>query len=49
MYLKQKTNLNSNSNYVHSRIINLFNDFRFSENDAHKIVEIINVHLNKEE
>ena len=50
MYIKQENRLkeNSNANLIHSKIINLFNDFRFSEDDAHKIVKVINNHVGKE-
>ena len=35
----------SNAKRVHSNVVNLFNDFRFSKQDAHKLVDIINKHL----
>lgn len=50
MYIKQETYFKnrSNANFIHSKIINLFNDFRFSEDDAYKVVKVINTHVNKE-
>ena len=33
---------NSNTNKIYNNIINLFNDFRFSEEQANKVVKIIN-------
>jgi dTDP-4-amino-4,6-dideoxygalactose transaminase len=36
---------NSNTQKVHTKIINLFNDFRFTEEKAYKVVDIINRNL----
>ena len=33
---------NSNTNIIHNKIINLFNDFRFTKEKAYKTIEIIN-------
>jgi len=47
MFGKSENQYNSNTKIIHSRIVNLFNDFRFSENDAYKIVDLINAHIEK--
>ena len=39
--------INSNAKYIHSKIVNLFNDFRFDEEKAKKIVEIVNNHVDE--
>lgn len=39
--------LNSNTQMVHNRIVNLFNDFRFNKDRANQVVDIINDNLIK--
>lgn len=36
---------NSNTQNIHKKIINLFNDFRFDKDKAYRVVDIINKHL----
>jgi dTDP-4-amino-4,6-dideoxygalactose transaminase len=38
---------NSNAKAIHSKIVNLFNDFRFDEEKAKKVIEIVNKHINE--
>lgn len=38
---------NSNAQKIHNRIINLFNDFKFNKEKAHKVADIINNNLIK--
>ncbi len=40
-------NTNANANKIHSKIINLFNDFRFTKDKAYQIVDIINKYTHK--
>ena len=47
MFGKSENQYNSNAEIIHSRIVNLFNDFRFSEDDAFRIVNLINAHIEK--
>lgn len=42
---KKEYSKSSNSRKVHSKIINLFNDFRFSAEQARKVVSIVNEHV----
>ena len=48
MFTENHNESKSNAANIHSRIVNLFNDFRFSENDAHKVVKLIVCHIEKE-
>ena len=45
-YVKQYIQ-NSNTQKIHKKIINLFNDFRFTKEKAYKIVDIINKYTDK--
>jgi len=40
---------NSNTKRIHNKIINLFNDFRFTTDKAYQIVDIVNKHIKNEE
>lgn len=44
---KKKYLEKSNVKTIHSKIVNLFNDFRFDEVQAYKIVDVINKHINE--
>ena len=38
---------NSNTKKIHDKIVNLFNDFRFTKEKAYQVVDIINKYINK--
>ena len=45
MYSHDYKGVQSNSQKFHSSVINLFNDFRFSKNNAYKISKVINSYM----